>query len=325
MKKTVFCLLIAAASCNFSFGLATENFGPDSQIGHPTTDQPGWQTGIVELARHPSRVYSWWCNGNENFYFKATPEQINELIALFAKVRMRDHEIWIKPNKPNVQSFRKKMIDYNVHLQVLSGIALGMPREEYVEENEADTFEPDLAIYVDGDATWVKQLQIPDNIILHSEIDGLVLKGTKIKPDRAWMYGKVQLKGQDYYTEYQKGGFSVRLTLWEKGIAEGIKVGQVDYKGYLKIPLSEKELSMLTNGDIWLTMTIGNHMLKAAMDHPRYSPEKLSIQKETAGVDASGILRPHSFRGRHATNNGPAPLARCGNPNKFFICGNGND
>ncbi len=83
MKKYAFCLLIAAAFCNAAFGLATEEFGPDSQIGHPTTEQPGWAAGIVELPGHPSRVYSMWCNGGENFYFKASPDQINELVALF--------------------------------------------------------------------------------------------------------------------------------------------------------------------------------------------------------------------------------------------------
>lgn len=288
--------------CSTGFSLATESFGPDSQIGHPTTDQPGWATGIVELPRHPSRVYSYWVNGNENWYFMATSEQVNELITLFAKARMRDHEVWIKPNKPKVQSFNKQTIDCNVHLRILDGIALDVSRQE----GAPDTFEPDLTIYVDGDATWVRDLQIPDNIILYSDIDGLVLKSKKTKPDRICMYGQVQLKGQDYYTEYQKGGFAVRLTLWEKGINDGINVGQVDYKGYLKVPFSDEELASLMNGDSWLTMTTGNQLVKTKRNHPRYSPKKLSIEKEKAGVET--ISMPEAHYGRILFEDGTPPV-----------------
>lgn len=302
MKKTVFCLLIVVAFCNSAFGLATENFGPDSEIGHPTTDQPEWPAGIVELARHPSRVYSRWCNGGEDFYFKASPEQINELITSFSKARMRDCEVVISTGTGEAKSFRGNVVEYNVSLDITGGIARAFERDK---EN-AETLEPVLIIYIGEGNGLVKQLNLPDNMIITSDIGELKTQSRAVKPERKLFYGQVQLEVQDYYTEYQKGGFSVRLTLWEKGIDEGIKVGQVDYNGYLRIPLSDKELSMLMKGDSWLTMTTGNHMLKVAMDHPRYAPEKLSIKKETAGVEL--ISMPKAYYGRILFEDGSPPV-----------------
>ena len=77
------------------YGLAMERIGPDIDNKHPTVAQPDWSKGIVEVLRHRSRVYSRWVNGNDNFYFNATPNEINELLVLFSKARMRDHEVII--------------------------------------------------------------------------------------------------------------------------------------------------------------------------------------------------------------------------------------
>ncbi len=83
------CLFVLSASGTV-YGLATEQIGPDKP-DRPTVSQPGWAKGIVDIPKHPSRVYSIWVNGNENFYFKATPDEINGLMELFSKARMRDH------------------------------------------------------------------------------------------------------------------------------------------------------------------------------------------------------------------------------------------
>lgn len=304
MRAIIFLVCAAIVLCLpcISYGLATEEIGSDSEIGHPTTEQPGWTPGIVELPRHPARVYSRWVNGGEDFYFEATPQQVNELIALFSQAKMRDHELRIKAGKPSVQSFNKEPIDYNVHLNIAGGITRAVSEQE----SSADTFEPDLTIYIEDDTAWVRDLQIPDNIILQSEIEGLLLKSNASKPERDWMYGQVQLKNMDYYAEYQKGYFAVRLTWWDKDNHLGIPLGQVDYKGYLKVPLSEHELSMLLKGDSWLTMTVGNHMAKATKNDPRFPPDKLSIVKETAGVET--VSMPEAYYGRILFEDGTPPV-----------------
>lgn len=305
MKRAKALLFILSLGCMFGtcYGAAQETFGPDSVIGHPTTEQPGWAPGIVQLPRHPSRVYSYWVNGNENFYFKATQEQINEMITLFSKARMRDHELCIKTDKPEVTSFQKqKSIDYNVHLNVTAGIVLAL----YQSENNTETFEPVLTLYVDGDAAWVRDLHIPDNIILNSDIDGLLLESKAARSNRVCLYGQVQLEDMNYYDEYQKGYFTTQVTLWEKDAAEGINVGRVDYQGYLSIPFSSEELASVKRGDSWLTISIGNPLVKPERDHTRFSPEKLSIFKETAGTEM--ISMPEPYYGRILFEDGTPPV-----------------
>ena len=81
-------LMISSVS-GICYGLAQEQIGPDSAQGHPTTAQPDWPKGILEVPRHQSRVYSIWVNGNENFYFNASPNQINEQLLLFSSQELQ--------------------------------------------------------------------------------------------------------------------------------------------------------------------------------------------------------------------------------------------
>ncbi|UCF16629.1 MAG: hypothetical protein JSW59_04035, partial [Phycisphaerales bacterium] len=102
-------ILLAAVGilslCTSSYGMATEQIGPDSS--RPTVAQQDWPVGIVEIPRHMSRVYSIWVNGNENFYFKCKVDEINELLAIFAKARMRDHVVRIEPGLKKATTFDK--------------------------------------------------------------------------------------------------------------------------------------------------------------------------------------------------------------------------
>ncbi len=96
------CQLLPAAlillSCAQSgHGMGEEEIGPDKDRGHLTVEQPGWPAGMVEILRHDSRVYSIWVNGNENFYFQATPDGIGELVKLYSQTRLRDHIVIYSP------------------------------------------------------------------------------------------------------------------------------------------------------------------------------------------------------------------------------------
>ena len=169
------------------YGMATEQVGPDSANRHPTVAQPDWPKGIVEIPRHPSRVYSIWVNGNENFYFKADPSQINELLVLFSKARMRDHEVNIKPakGKRKVKTFKKDPVDYNVNLQIIGGLVL----VSYRRGDKVDTFEPKLTIYAGDDDVLLKHLKLPENVIVNCDIKDCNIKSKITKPKRKLWHG----------------------------------------------------------------------------------------------------------------------------------------
>ncbi|MCK5000924.1 MAG: hypothetical protein KAS23_15385 [Anaerohalosphaera sp.] len=299
MKKVILLLMVVSVSANCC-GMATEDFGPDKDRDHPTHAQPGWQKGIVAVPKHPSRVYSMWCNGGENFYFKADPNQINELIDLFSRAYMRDHQLVITDKKEHVKSFRGKQIDYNVSLNMTGGILLGMRRSGDL----AQTYEPVLTIYVVKDADILKRLKLPDNIILNCEIEGVSLKSKLQKPSRKLWHGLMQFKDADWY----KGcvnGLVTRITLWQKGVKEPIEVSKVGVKGNFSIPFSEHEFARLKKGDWWLTITIGNWLTNPKSDHPKIALETLNTDK--AKVETIIISQPSFYHGRILFEDGTPP------------------
>ena len=118
----LFLLCVIFGACDLCYGMATERIGPDTD--YLTGSQPDWPIGIVEIPRHMSRVYSIWVNGNETFYFKTTVEEMDEILGLFAKARMRDYVVRIQTGEGKARTFSDEEIEYNVSLQIVAGLVL---------------------------------------------------------------------------------------------------------------------------------------------------------------------------------------------------------
>jgi hypothetical protein len=305
MKRCVLVLaILATLSCaRVSHGMAQEKIGPDSVRKHPTTAQPGWPMGMTNLLRHTSRVYSIWVNGNGNFYFKATPAQINELIGLFSEIRMRDHELWIKTGKGEAESLDGDRIDYNANFHVLGGIALGMSRRD----ESPDTYEPTLTVYVhpSSDQTLLKQITLPANVILNTEVANCPLKSKATQPERRVWHAQVQFDDSTPAADFEHG-LSTKITLWEKDIKEGVNLGRVGHKGHFHAAFSDKEIADLRTGKSWLTLTAGNWLTEAKMDHPKLGVERLALDKVI--VQPVMISRLRFYHGRILFENGSPPI-----------------
>ena len=299
MKKltTLLFLLCVFSLGEIGHGMATEQVGPDSE--HPTTAQPGWAKGIAEIPRHKSRVYSIWCNGGENFYFKADTDQTSELIALFSEARMRDHQLIITEKKEIVKSFKGEQIDYNVRLNIISGIALGLKRSG----NKAETFEPTLTIYTEADSELLRQLKLHSNLIAQCDIKDCPIKSKLLKPERKLWHGKLQLKDGDWQ-QLHESGVITKITLWQKGIADGIKITNA-FNGSFKIAFSDEEISALKKGKSWLTITVGNWLTEAANDNSKIDPSMLNTDITKAKPIIIG--QPELYHGRILFKDGLAP------------------
>jgi hypothetical protein len=298
---------VAVLSCTQgSYGLAEDRLGPDKDHDHPTHAQPGWPHGMVKILQHDSRVYSLWVNGNENFYFKSTPGEIGELLKLFSETRLRDHVVAIrKAGKPEVKPFDvPQPVPYNVNFHFLGGIALAMTREE----GEAKTFDPALTIYIDPDdeVALLKQIVIPGNIILKSEIPNWPAKGKNVEPVRKHWHAEVQFENGNPAADFE-GGVSTKVTFWEEDEEHPVGLGAVGHKGSFKAAFSEKEIAELKSGQAWLTMTVGNYLTKPAKDHPKLAVGSLVLKPEDARAVVVG--QPGYFYGRILFEDGsPAIL-----------------
>ncbi len=259
-----------------SHAARAELIGPDKP-GSPLVDLPGLHKGIVEVIRHSSRVYLMDATGNETIYFKASPDEINELINLFSHARLRDHEIQFLPGTKSVESARGTAIDYNVSLQVLYRMALVVFREK----TPAETLEPRLTIYAGEDPALLKKLKLPANIHVHSEVPGAGFLDHPAVPARKAWYGRVQYADGKPIVE-AGSGLQTTVTLWENDSPDPIPLGWLSRDGLIQVALSDSELASLRSGKSWLTVTAGNALAQPARTDPKFPPELLAANQELA-------------------------------------------
>lgn len=270
-------------------GMAMEQIGAGND--HYSS---GWPKGMMDFVKHPSRVYSMWCNGNEDFYFKATPVEVNELLALFSKVRLRDHEVRIEAGRPSVKSFHGQVFEYNVSLHIYE-------RWMSLDSNNADTLEPCLKIFAGDDGALLKQLKLPDNVIVTGAVGNSGLQSKKAMPVRKAWYGRVDFPIADF-----ENHVFVQIAFWEKDFKDGIRLAEADREGFFKVVLSDQEISGLVKGNPWLTMTVGNWATELKKEDARFPVQMLTPEKEKALPQK--ITRPKFYYGRILCEDGSPPV-----------------
>ena len=297
------CFLVALLGClccaRICLGLAEERVGPVPDA----VAQAEFPAGITNLLRHESRVYSIWVNGNEHFHYQAGAKQVNELIQHFSKMQMRDHVLTIKAGRVQSTSFSGDSISYNVDLHVLGGIALAVHKQR----GEPHTHEPTLTIHADPtkDADLLKELTLPDNIILKNEIASFPRMGKATQPMREVRYAHVQFDNDTPAADFAHG-VSTHVTLWAMGQEDGIRLGKVDHKGYFHAPFSAQEMKNFEEGRRWITLTVGNWATAAQRDHPRLDANKLA--RDRTAAEPFKIGRPKYYYGRILFDDGSPPV-----------------
>jgi hypothetical protein len=161
MKSLSICLtLIVLVSClpGNVCGLATEDFGnaPTSELNY--TDWPG----IMPVVNHASRVYHWWCNGNEQFYYRGDTAALNDALKKFAAAKANVHEVLLQPGSGVAHSFDStKTIPYNWNLHIIGGIA--RQHKKTPQGNQTANEFPTMAVCVGGDIVLDK-IEIPAGV-----------------------------------------------------------------------------------------------------------------------------------------------------------------
>ncbi len=292
-------LLLVMAVPDCAFGLATEHIGPD----RGAHSQPDWAHGLEDVVRQPSRVYSRWVNGNENFYFNVESDKLSELIVAYSRVGLRDHVVRVVQGEPLVKSFKGLGFSYNVNMKVLSGIALWHAKST---SDAAETYEPILEIHV---ATPEQQEALedfdwPNHIIIDNELPESKLRSSAKKPARKLMHAAVNFKDGKPATDFEVG-MTTTITLWEKDNEVGFNLGKLSNKGLFDAAFSLDEISRLKTGDMWLTMTVGNYLTNPAPDHPRLPVDNLSFSADE--VKPVTVPRSAQYYGRLLFEDGSPP------------------
>jgi hypothetical protein len=123
---------------------------------------PDWKN-IVGVIDDEHRVYSFWANGNEQFYYRGDVDAINRSLAKFSSVGAKELDVVLWPEQGVAKSFNNKSefpCDWSLHL--VGGIVRGVL--EKVGGAEVWDMNPTIIIYVNGSATKLDRLVIPGNI-----------------------------------------------------------------------------------------------------------------------------------------------------------------
>lgn len=100
-----------------AFALAMETFGNQHVVR-----QPDWADGVLEVVNLESRVYSYWVNGNESFFYAGNSRALNEALRKYASVQTDYRALILLPGPATQKSFQGKTIAFDWQLHVPSGI-----------------------------------------------------------------------------------------------------------------------------------------------------------------------------------------------------------
>ena len=286
-------LLLIVALAGQAMALRMESVGPARPELSPS--QPGWPHGLAKVLGHPSRVYSQDTNGSQSVYFQCDADKIQEIVQQFAKMRVRDHRVQLQSGTPKVESFDGREFPYNIRLQVTGGLTLGMYR---LKGDNASTFEPMLTIFANEETTaTIKTLKWPAHLIIKNEVEDLALDHDPqhTVPDRQLWHAAANFENGKPAVDFE-ASVQTKVTLWEKDNPLGIELGQITHEGKFSAPFSKAETARLDEGQLWMTMTVGNWATKAQPDHQRFEFDNFKLDAgQTKPVVA---LKPQLYYGR---------------------------
>ena len=78
----------------------------------------------MPVANHSTRVYHRWVNGDERFYYQADANQLNDLLAKFARTNQEKKEVVLLPGPGTTTNFKgDRKFDFNCEMHLVGGIA----------------------------------------------------------------------------------------------------------------------------------------------------------------------------------------------------------
>lgn len=118
--------------------------------------------GLVEVADDDCRVYTSWVNGNEDFYFAGTTEQLNESLKEFAEIKVKTHEVLIRPGPGKAHTFnRERTLDCNWHVNVHGGISKIVTTKD--QGDKIWPADPTMEIWIGG-SIELDKIKIPEGV-----------------------------------------------------------------------------------------------------------------------------------------------------------------
>jgi hypothetical protein len=174
----IFAAFLLFALPQDTFGMGTEDFGnaPLNEGNY------GSFPGVMGIVNHTTRVYHWWCNGNEMFFFRGDVDQLNDALEQFSASEAEEHLVVIRPATGDTKTFKDEgTVAYNWSFQLVGGISRGHP------EKLTGSKSPVLTIEL-SDEIPLDKLKLPRGVTLKPATEKTIAETSAATADAAKVY-----------------------------------------------------------------------------------------------------------------------------------------
>lgn len=161
--------------------LGRETFG-----NKPVFAQQDWPQGLLDSINLKSRVYAYWVNGNESFFFRGKTEQLNEALSRYARVRQDPLEIVFRPERGLTRTFDGTPVACDWELKAPGGTYLHHVAGE--KGTKVYFKKPTLIVFAGGRNIEIPEIRIPSNVrvvgpddLLERYLDGLKSTNNEVR------------------------------------------------------------------------------------------------------------------------------------------------
>ncbi len=153
--------------------------------------------GALNVINSPSRVYTFWVNGGELFYFQGNTESLNKALVDFSRIKMPaevnpisespqplaitipTHEVTFLPGPSAVEVMENSEISYDWKFEIGDGLSEISARKESATRVFEDY--PVMTVYVGGGNIDLEDVRIPPglSVVQLSDLRARYLEGLK--------------------------------------------------------------------------------------------------------------------------------------------------
>jgi hypothetical protein len=195
--QKIIVIVLTAGLVGVACGLHFETAGDKPMNWRNYEDWPG----IMPVINHASRFHHSWTNGNEHFYYQGDTGTLNDVLAKFADIEAKTHEIIIRPGPGQTKTSDGKVIKCDWLLHIVGGISKHLTTLD--KGAMIWSKYPQITVYVGDGEIELDKIQLPKEVTV-VEIDELSKRYAEAldssdKTVRGW--GCHRLAGLDPYSK----------------------------------------------------------------------------------------------------------------------------
>ncbi len=268
----------------------------DHEIGRPVNAQSGWPAGLEDVLNYPGRVYGYWINGRDHFYYAGDTEAFNEFLQQYAKLKVTPLTLEVHAGRGKVEKWLADLLGKQIPCDW---------KVRVITYGERDPGEDMLTLEVWlGGEVEPEKIRVPANVAVKAQGEvGKLIAANRVKLQQAERTGvRIELTAPPAARGKAKGATRVPVGLSDTAEAAAPTVPRPDKPLYAKVVLNEdgsKVLSVMFDGS--KGTGTGYDVLYADVNfNGRFDDDERFEKASPPPVISTGLIPPgfssHSFQ-----------------------------